>query len=138
MNKLLIIDGQGGGIGKVLIEQLKQAYPALHITAVGTNTMATAAMMRAGADAHATGENAVVVCTARAELIAGPVGIVMPNAMLGELSPRMAEAVSTSGAPKVLVPVSKCNTFIAGASDRPLAESVAQTVALIGRFLKES
>lgn len=111
---ILVIDGQGGGIGRALVEKLKSAMPAAHITAVGTNAMATAAMLKAGADAGATGENAVVVGCRQADAIVGALGIVLANAMLGEITPVMAQAVGSSAAYRVLIPVQRCGTLIAG------------------------
>ena len=95
---VIVIDAQGGGVGKQLIEQLKRALPEQKITAVGTNALATAAMLRAGADQGATGENAVRVCAAQADLILGPMGLVLCDAMLGEITPAMAVAVGASSA----------------------------------------
>ena len=124
--KILIIDGQGGGIGRQLVEALKQAGER-DITCVGTNAIATSAMLRAGATRAATGENAVAVACREAEAIAGPVGIVIADALLGEVTPRMAAAVGQSRARKVLVPVNQCGNFVVGV---PAGASTAQLVAL--------
>ena len=94
--RVLIVDGQGGGMGKALVEQLKQLCPTQPLLAVGTNALATAAMLRAGADQGATGENAVVVNAARADLILGPMGIVLCDALMGEITERMACAIAVS------------------------------------------
>lgn len=94
--RVLIVDGQGGGMGKALVEQLKQLCPTQPLLAVGTNALATAAMLRAGADQGATGENAVVVNAARADLILGPMGIVLCDALMGEITERMACAIGRS------------------------------------------
>lgn len=111
--KILIIDGQGGGIGSGLITELKKReLPDAQILAVGTNVMATSAMLRAGADAGATGENAVVFNSARADLILGPIGIIMANAMMGEITPNMAAAVASSEGKKLLIPIARCARVI--------------------------
>jgi prephenate dehydrogenase len=95
---VLIVDGQGGGIGRQLVEAVKAAGIPCFITAVGTNTTATAAMLKAGADQAATGENAVVVCSRDADVIAGPVGIAIADSLLGEITPKMALAIGQSRA----------------------------------------
>lgn len=132
---LVIIDGQGGGVGRALIENLKKARPNCEITAIGTNAIATAAMLRAGADRGATGENAVKVCCARADIIAGPIGILMANAMLGEITPEMAAAVGMSEAQKVLVPSARCGVHVAGQETVPplsmLLESAVRTILFL-------
>lgn len=123
--KVLVIDGQGGGIGKMLIEQIKKAFPNAQITAVGTNTLATQAMLKAGAERGATGENAVVVGCRRADVIIGPVGIVIADALLGEITPAMAQAVAQSGAKRILIPTNLCDTYIAGVKE-PNPASLAE------------
>ena len=132
---VVIMDAQGGGIGRMLIEQLKAAVPAQRLIAVGTNAAATAAMLRAGADAGATGENAVCANAARADLILAPLGIVLCDAMLGEVTAAMAAAVGRAQAHKILVPVSRCGVTVAGVADRPLAESVSLAVQSAVAFL---
>lgn len=109
---LLVIDGQGGGFGKALIAEVRRLNYTGDIVAVGTNTAATSAMMKSGANLGATGENAVLVNCARARLIAGPVGIIAADSMLGEISPKMANAIAQSPAEKVLIPVQKCLTIV--------------------------
>lgn len=133
--KVLVIDGQGGGMGARLIQQLKARLPQQTVTAVGTNALATSAMLKAGADNAATGENPVVFGAARAQLILGPVGIVLPNAMLGEITPRMAEAVASSPAQKILVPASRCSVRIVGLDGRSMAEYVEEAVQLAWEML---
>lgn len=114
MLRILIIDGQGGGIGRQLVEAVKSRFPAVTVIAVGTNTTATAAMLKAGADAAATGENAVKVNCRKADVILGPVGIVIADALWGEITPAMAAAVGGSDAQKILLPINLCNNYIAG------------------------
>lgn len=124
MKKIVIIDGQGGKMGAALTTQLKATVKNAEIIAVGTNSAATAAMLKAGADAGATGENPVVVCCADADIIAGPMGIITANALLGEITPKMAAAVSESHAHKLLIPVSRCSVTVIGAAELPLGEYV--------------
>ncbi len=125
---ILVIDAQGGGMGKQLIEQLKRALPQQKLIAVGTNALATAAMLRAGADQGATGENAIRVCAAQADLILGPMGIVLCDAMLGEITAEMALAIGRSPAHKILVPVSRCQVTVAGVPAMSMAEAVESAV----------
>ncbi|MEA5051643.1 MAG: DUF3842 family protein [Oscillospiraceae bacterium] len=129
--KILVVDGQGGRIGAALIEGLLAAQPDASLIAVGTNVAATQAMRKAGAAAGATGENAVCVNAARADVIAGPIGIIAADALLGEITPRMAEAISGSDAKKVLVPVTSCSIVVAGTEALPLARYIDDAVRLI-------
>ncbi len=111
---ILVIDAQGGGIGKTAVASLKSAFPKAEITAVGTNTVATSAMLKAGADHAATGENAVVVCSRDADFIVGPVGIVIADSMFGEITPKMAVAVGQSKADRILIPINHCKNTVVG------------------------
>lgn len=126
--RVLIVDAQGGGIGKQLIATIKQSAPEMEITAVGTNSAATAAMMKAGADHVATGENAVVVACRKAEIIMGPVGIAIADSMLGEITPIMAAAVGQSDATRILIPFNHCNNIIAGVSGLSMKVLIADAV----------
>lgn len=126
--KILVIDGQGGKMGAALTEQILRSVPQAELVAVGTNSMATAAMLRAGATAAATGENPVVVNSAGADVIVGPIGIIAANALLGEITPKMAAAISESSARKVLIPVSRCAVSVVGVQEKPLAEYVREAV----------
>ncbi|MCQ2575894.1 MAG: DUF3842 family protein [Treponema sp.] len=112
--KILVIDAQGGGIGKTAVASLKKAFPEAEITAVGTNTVATSAMLKAGADHAATGENAVVVCSRDADFIIGPIGIVIADAMFGEITSKMAVAVGQSSADRILIPIYHCKNTVVG------------------------
>lgn len=114
---VLVIDAQGGGLGKQLISAIKKDLPNVHVLAVGTNTAATAAMLKAGADAAATGENSVLVACRKADFIIGPVGMVIADAMLGEITPVMAKAVAQANAVRIMIPFSNCDNYIAGVSD---------------------
>ena len=115
--KILIIDGQGGGMGRQLVENIKKSFPTVELTAVGTNALATQAMLKAGADHAATGENAVVVGCRTADLIIGPVGIVIADSLWGEITPAMATAVGQSLAARILLPMNQCNNIIVGIED---------------------
>ncbi len=113
--KILVIDGQGGRLGRKLLENIRKTCPEAEITAVGTNSIATQNMMGSGcADNLATGENAVIVACRTAEIIVGPFGIATADAMMGEISPAMANAVAASQAYRVLIPMNLCNTYVAG------------------------
>lgn len=126
--RIVVMDAQGGGIGRMLVENLKKAAPQQQIIAVGTNALATAAMLKAGADQGATGENAVCVCAAKADLIMAPIGMVLCDAMLGEVTAKMACAVGKSEAHKILVPVSRCQTTVAGLPSLTMNEAVTAAV----------
>lgn len=124
--KLVVIDGQGGGVGKSLVAALKARMPGQPIMALGTNVQATTAMLRAGADAGATGESAIRYQCKSADVIVGVTGILHANAMLGEISPGIAAAVSLSEAQKVLVPLERCGLSIAGVGRQPLDSLIRQ------------
>ena len=111
--QILIIDAQGGGVGRQLVSAVRQALPDAAVTAVGTNSAATSAMLKAGPHRAATGENAVVVACRTADIIVGPLGIVIADAM-GEVTPAMAAAVGQSRAKRVLIPFSHCDNIVAG------------------------
>ena len=130
--KLLIIDGQSGRLGAQIIEGLRKAgLPDCHsIVAVGTNSLATSGMINAGADQGATGENAVVVQCRSADMIIGPIGITLADAMLGEITPRMAEAVGQSAAVRILIPANRCNTHIVGVVPLTRKQQIDEAVAL--------
>ena len=131
MKKILIIDGQGGMLGKQLVEDVKKILPESEVIAVGTNIMATNSMLKAGADNGATGENAVVVCARTADIIVGPVGIAIADSLLGEITPQMAAAVGQSNAKKVLIPVNKCNSIIVGVGDKKTSELINDAIETI-------
>lgn len=109
-----MIDGQGGGIGRQAIAAIKNTFPAVEVYAVGTNSVATASMLKAGADKAASGENAVLVNCRHADIIVGPIGIVIADSLLGEVTPAMAVGIGQSNAKKILFPVNLCNHFVLG------------------------
>ena len=122
--KITIIDGQRGKMGRTVIEQLKKAHPNLELYAIGTNSIATAAMLRAGADFGATGENPCIVNARDSDIIIGPIGIVFADALLGEITPAIAQAIGSSKAYKILIPVNRCNHYIVGCNDAGLGEYI--------------
>ncbi len=111
---LLVIDGQGGQLGSQIIKAIRNKYNDAYIMAVGTNATATASMIKAGANQGATGENPVIVASRKSDVIIGPIGIVIADALLGEITPKMAVAVGQSNATKILVPINKCENLVAG------------------------
>ncbi|RGY95639.1 DUF3842 family protein [Clostridium sp. AM58-1XD] len=136
--KIIVIDGQGGKMGKAVIEQLKKQRPELEIIAVGTNSIATSAMIKAGADAAATGENPVLVNSREADIIIGPIGIVMANSLLGEITPAMAVAIGSSPAYKILIPVNRCRHFIVGCTEQPLSFYIKEVIEKVDELLSVS
>lgn len=125
---ILVIDGQGGQLGCSIIKAVYAKYPDADITAVGTNANATASMVKAGAKRAATGENPVIVATKKADVIIGPVGIVVADAMLGEITPETARSVGSSDAVKILIPVNKCETLVAGVPSVPVSALIEDAV----------
>ncbi len=121
---VLVIDGQGGGLGRQLVAAIAAACPEAELTAVGTNSLAANAMLKAGAARAATGENAVVVNCRHADVIVGPIGIVIADALLGEITPAMAAAVCQSGAKRVLVPINHCENYVVGVPEQPVSQLV--------------
>ena len=133
-----VVDGQGGGMGCALIEKIRAALDdRVRILALGTNALATQAMLKSGAHAGATGENAIVLNVSRADFVVGPIGIIIANAMIGELTPRMAEAISSSPAWKLLLPVTTCNVDVAGIRrNTSLPELIAELVEKLRQKLE--
>lgn len=134
--KIVVIDGQGGRLGRLLVEKIKSRMPKAQIYALGTNTVATAAMLKAGADFGATGENPVVRNVTDADGVLGPVGVVVANAILGEVTPAMAEAVGSCRARKYLIPMNSCGVAVAGVEELPLTDYVAQAVESLASELE--
>ena len=125
---ILVIDGQGGQLGSALIKAIKSSFSDISISAVGTNATATAAMLKAGAQQAATGENPVIVACRKANVIVGPVGIVIADSLFGEITPRMAVAVGQAEATRILLPVNKCDNLIAGVPELGMSVLVEDTV----------
>ena len=129
---VMVMDGQGGGIGATLIKGLRNAISReMEILALGTNSIATSRMMKAGANKGATGERAIVLTSAKVDVIVGPLAIVVPDSMMGELTPNMASAVSASEAKKILIPLTQENIELVGVSGEPLPHLVDQVVEII-------
>ena len=133
--KITIIDGQGGKIGKSIVEQLKKSHPKQEFYAIGTNSLATAAMLKAGADYGATGENPCIVNAQDSDIIIGPVGIVIANALLGEITPAIATAVGASKAYKILIPMNRCNHYVVGSSEAGLSENIRMVCEKVDSLL---
>jgi hypothetical protein len=134
--KIGVIDGQGGGIGSLIVKRLRDEFgDSIEILALGTNAVATTAMMKSRANKGATGENAIVWNAGRVDLITGPLSIVLPNAMLGELTPKMAEAIVSSNIKKILLPLNQEGIDVAGVEKEPLPHMVEK---LIERIRKET
>ena len=125
---ILVIDGQGGRLGAQLIKEIRTRLPQSRIMAVGTNSVATAAMLKAGAEESATGENPVVVACRKADVIVGPVGIVIADAMLGEITEKMACAVARAASKRILIPMNRCDHIIAGVGEQSLSALIADAV----------
>lgn len=128
---ILVIDGQGGGIGRQVIAAIKQNFPENSVTAVGTNSAASSAMLKAGADIAATGENAVIVGCRKADIIIGPVGIVIADSLFGEITPAMAVAVGQSRAKRILIPINHCDNIVAGVPDLSVGKLIQYVIAEI-------
>lgn len=122
--RILVIDAQGGGMGKQLVAAVKREFPLAEITAVGTNSAATASMLKAGAHHAATGENAVVVGCRKADVIIGPIGVAIADSMYGEITPPMAVAVGQSSAKKLLIPMNQCDNIIIGVSGVSMSDMI--------------
>lgn len=133
---ILVIDGQGGRLGSQLVQAAVARFPQARICAVGTNAMATAAMIKAGAHQAATGENPAIVACRTADVIVGPIGIVIVDALYGEVTPAMAVAVGQSRAARVLIPINKCDNQVAGVADQPLAAMIADALRRIAEILQ--
>lgn len=130
--RIAVIDGQGGGIGKAIVEKIRQAFEDdIEIVALGTNSLATSLMLKAGANEGATGENAIVYNASKVDIILGPIGIICANSLLGELTPLMAKAIAESPARKVLIPLSRCNIAVAGIENKPLPHYIDDAIEIV-------
>lgn len=133
---VLVIDGQGGQLGGQIIKSLKANFEELDITAVGTNTTATATMLKAGANQAATGENPVMVACRKADVIVGPIGIVIADSLFGEITPSMAVAVGQADAVRILLPVNKCDNLVAGVSNVAMGNIIDDVVCKLKLIVK--
>lgn len=133
--QILVIDGQGGQLGSQIIRELLLKFSDIQITAIGTNAVATASMLKAGAGKAATGENPVVVACRKADIIIGPIGIVIADALMGEVTPAMAVAVGQSNAARILIPVNKCENMVAGISNLPTSMLIQDAIFKISQYL---
>lgn len=129
--KIAVVDAQGGGLGKVIVEKLRERLPEADIIALGTNVLATSAMRKAGANLSATGENAIVYNINKVDIVVGGIGIIAANGMLGEITPKMSEAVSSSSALKVLIPMGKCSIIVPGSEAYTINELMDKAVERI-------
>ncbi len=135
---ITIIDGQGGQLGAQLVKEITAQFPKVNITAIGTNAVATATMLKAGANQAATGENPVVVACRKADVIIGPVGIVIADSLLGEITPTMAAAVGRAEAVRILIPVNKCDNLIAGVTDMNTTALIEDVLAKLRRITADN
>lgn len=135
MKRVIVIDGRSGRTGQLFIERIKAAHLNCEIAAIGTNAIATAAMLKAGADAGATGENPVVVACRTADVIAGPIGILAADSLMGEITPKMAVSIGQSSATKLLFPVSHCNNVVVGTQSLSLSKLMDEAVELLRSML---
>jgi len=132
---VLIIDGQGGQLGSQIIKAVISRYPDIDLTAVGTNAAATTSMVKAGAKKAATGENPIIVACRKADVIIGPIGIVIADALLGEITPDAAKAVGQSDAVRILIPINKCENLVAGVSNLTLTSLIEDALAKLDKII---
>lgn len=135
---ILVIDGQGGGAGKLLVARIKELFPSFTVLAAGTNSMASSAMLKAGADHIATGENAVIVCCKKADIIIGPLGIVIADSLFGEITPAMALAVARSRAKRILLPFNTCDNIVAGITDYTISKLVNMAMEELKKIIPQT
>ena len=136
--KVLVIDGQGGQLGAQLIKTILVRFPNITVTAVGTNATATASMIKAGAHSAATGENPVKVACRKAEVIIGPIGIVIADSLLGEITPKMATAVGSADAVRILIPMNKCENLVAGVSELSTSALIEDALKKLEKIIAEA
>ncbi|MCL2056135.1 MAG: DUF3842 family protein [Oscillospiraceae bacterium] len=134
--KVTVIDGQGGKMGSMIIERIKNTALPCELIAIGTNSIAASAMLKAGADAGASGENPVIAACRDADVIIGPIGIIAADSLLGEVTPAMAVAVGQSKAKKLLLPVNLCGNIIVGTGSTPMAKLISQAVDELEKLCK--
>lgn len=133
--RLLVVDAQGGGIGKQVVAAVKKQIPQIEITAVGTNSTATSVMLKAGADHAATGENAVIVGCRNADIIVGPIGIVIADSLYGEITPAMAIAIGQSSARRILIPMNHCDNVIVGVDDLSIGRLLTSVLEKVREYM---
>lgn len=141
MNKnfrIAVVDGQGGGIGKTLVSKIRKEFPDIDILALGTNSQATNQMIKSGATEGATGENAIVYNANRVDIIVGVLAIIVSNSLLGELTPKMADAISQSNAFKILIPMNRCNVEVVGVSTNSLPILIDSVVDEIREYTNKA
>jgi len=141
MNKhyrVAVVDGQGGGIGKTLVSKIRKELPEIDILALGTNSQATNQMIKVGATEGATGENAIVYNANKVDIIVGVLAIIVSNSLLGELTPKMADAISQSSAFKILIPMNRCNVEVVGISTNSLPILIDSVVDEIREYIKKA
>ncbi len=135
--RIAVIDGQGGGIGKAVVEKLRAAFEEeIEILVLGTNALAASLMIKAGANEGASGENAVVFNASKVDIIIGSIGIISANSMLGEVTPLMARAIAESPAKKILIPLNRCNIQVVGVNNEPLPHCIDSAVEIIKAYMK--
>jgi hypothetical protein len=128
----MVMDGQGGGIGKAIIKRIRDTFgDAVEILALGTNSVATSQMMKAGANRGATGENAIIRTAPETDIIIGPLAIIMANSMMGEVTPGMSQAISSSNALKILIPLTQESVKVVGVSGEPLPHLIDKAIEII-------
>lgn len=135
---ILIMDGQGGRLGSLLVEAIRQRFPQVYLSAVGTNAMAAAAMKKAGAHQADSGENPTLVACRKADVIIGPIGIVIADALFGEVTPRMAAAVGQAEAIRILIPMNRCENLVAGVPDLSLSVLAEDVLAKLAGILGQN
>ena len=135
---ILVIDGQGGQLGSQIIKEIIAKHPETDIMAVGTNTVATAAMIKSGAKKAATGENPIIVACRKADVIIGPVGIVIADSLFGEITPKMSVAIGQSDASKILIPVNKCENLVAGVPNLTVSALIEDALAKLQMIIEKN
>ena len=136
--RILVIDGQGGQLGSQIIKELLAKFSDIQITAIGTNAVATAAMLKAGAGNAATGENPVIVACRKTDMVIGPIGIVIADSLMGEVTPAMAVAVGQADATRILIPKNKCENIVAGVSSLSTTALIQDAISKVGHFISRN
>jgi len=135
---ILIIDGQGGKLGRQLIEAIKARFDNIEIIAIGTNSIAASTMLKGGADYAATGENPIIVACRKADIIIGPIGIVIADSLMGEITPKMAVAIGQSNATRILIPVNRCENLVAGVPDLSVSALINDTMNKLAGLIENN